>query len=238
MFKGFRLLILICISILLFEAFSGNFFSELTGHNNRFQDTADNISPKSHDIPGPDTRGENDNWSMHGYDMQNSFDYPSVAPDEGDVIWDVNFPADFVAAPSVIDGNIYVGGTDYKLYCIDANTGNTIYTKIFPSQIVTSPYIDGDMLYFGCRDYNLYAFNRETRETEWSFPTDGDVDSSPKVVDGAVYFGSLDGCFYAVDTVTQTLKWKYDSGAGYSIKSSPAISGDSVVFGCYKVGVS
>ena len=238
MYKDFRPLILICISILLFEAFSANFFSDHAENENVIDDIAPDTSQEPRQESTRVTRGENDTWSMHGYDMKNSFNYPSAAPDEGDVIWDKPFPADFAAAPSIIDGTIYVGGTDFKLYCIDANTGDTIYTKIFPSQIVSSPYIDGDMLYFGCRDKKLYAFNRETRETEWSFPTGGDVDSSPKVLDEAVYFGSLDGCFYAVDTVTQALKWEYDCGNGYSVKSSPAISDDNVVFGCYKVGES
>ncbi|MDP6154906.1 MAG: PQQ-binding-like beta-propeller repeat protein [Candidatus Thermoplasmatota archaeon] len=203
----------------------------------RFQDSANDVvinDDATSDVGEPVIRSTSGNsWSMFGYDQTNSFNYPNAAPETNDVIWNANFAADFSASPAVIDGLIYVGGTDYYLYCIDANTGEEVFKIHLPSQVVSSPCVVGDMIYVGCRDRNLYAFNRETQNEEWKFTTGGDVDSSPKVVGDTVYFGSLDGYFYAVDTITHSLVWKYWCGEGYMVKSSPAISGNRLVFGSY-----
>ena len=52
------------------------------------------------------------------------------------------------------------------------------------------------------------------------------------VVSGdAVYFGSHDGSLHGVDRVTGTLKWRHPIGPW--VKSSPAVTGNSVLVGAY-----
>jgi len=209
----------------------------LLGENEGFRSAVNDVEINNDTAGAFDGRGtrstEKSSWSMYGYDGTNSFNYPDAAPETNDIIWNADFDADFSASPAIIDGLIYVGGTDYNLYCIDAITGEEVFKHHFPSQVVSSPCVVGDMIYVGCRDGNLYAFNRETREEVWNFATGGDVDSSPKLVGDTVFFGSLDGYFYAVDTITHSLVWKFWSGNDHMVKSAPAISGNRLVFGTY-----
>ena len=230
MLKAQRFLLASGISVMfVLLTLTGN----LPEHGTRRVDVGSLYNDNERDDACFTTRAIDESWLMYGHDLLNSFNYPDAGPATDDTVWEVNHDADFSASPVIVDGLMYVGGTDFELYCIDVNTGETVFSHHFPSQLVSSPCVVGDMVYIGCRDYNLYAFNKATREQEWNFSTDGDVDSSPKVVGSTLYFGSLDGYMYAVDTITHSLIWKYWCGADFMIKSSPAISGNRLVFGCY-----
>ncbi len=226
---------LMMIGSLLLPLMAGMLFEMNSGPDARIvvTDGREDISVSHSD----ETRAQGDDeWTMFGGDNVNSFNYPDESPDTDNVLWDQGFPADFSASPAIVDGLLYIGGTDYKLHCIDGSTGETVYTHPFPSGIVSTPCIDGDMLYVGCRDYRLHAFDLSQRTEVWSFLTGGDVDSSPKIKGDNVYFGSLDGYIYSVDTATHNLTWKYSPGGDHMIKSSPAISGDKLVVGSYELG--
>ncbi len=231
--RVYKSIIMVFISMILIGTAMKGFPAENKENTNTANDVLMNKDTTTFFNDRATRTTDKGSWPMYGYDGTNSFNYPNSAPRTNDVIWNTNFAADFSATPAVIDGLIYVGGTDYNLYCIDANTGQEIFKYHFPSQVVSTPCVVGDMIYVGCRDGNMYAFNRETQEEEWKFTTGGDVDSSPKVVGETVYFGSLDGYFYAVDTITHLLVWKYWCGEDYMVKSAPAISGNRLVFGTY-----
>jgi len=173
---------------------------------------------------------EGDSWTMFGYDHKNTHNYPHIAPNGSTTVWESNFDSRFFSSPCVVDGKIYVGGDDFKLYCVDAGTGQVLFDHFFPSQVTASPCVVGDIVYVACKDHKLYAFNTTREDVDWTYEASGSLESSPIVRDGAVYFSSFDGNIYAVDTYTHQLIWRYECEDDYNITTTAAIQGGNVLF--------
>ena len=55
-------------------------------------------------------------------------------------------------AAGVHKGNIYFGGCDAQIYCIDAETGETRYTSRLPDSNWATPIGIGDNVFVFCKD--------------------------------------------------------------------------------------
>jgi len=126
-----------------------------------------------------------------------------------------------------VDGTIYVGSFDNKLYAINPDgsekwnftTGYTVYS---------SPVLGNDgTIYIGSWDNKLYAINPNGTQ-KWNFTTGDRVRSSPAIgSDGTIYIGSNDYVFYAINP-DGTEKWSFTTGK--YIVSSPAIGHDGTIY--------
>ncbi|HNQ32320.1 MAG TPA: PQQ-binding-like beta-propeller repeat protein, partial [Methanoculleus sp.] len=83
-----------------------------------------------------------------------------------------------VSGVAVADGQVYLGGTDGRLYCIDEEAGETLWTS---GQIDATGYFglsssplvyEGTVYALSASDGVLHAFTPEGIES-WSFPTGG-----------------------------------------------------------------
>jgi len=126
-----------------------------------------------------------------------------------------------------IDGTIYIGSWDQKLYAIYPN-GTKKWEFTTNGGVVSSAAIDGNgIIYVGSEDGNLYAINPDGTK-KWEFTADGRITSSPAISkNGVVYVGCDDGSLYAINP-NGTQKWKFTTGG--SIKSSPTIDANGVVY--------
>ncbi|TMC18487.1 MAG: hypothetical protein E6J34_17015 [Chloroflexi bacterium] len=132
------------------------------------------------------------------------------------------------SAPAVVNGTVYVGAWDGKLYAIDVVSGTKRWTYQTNNHIISSPAVVGGVVYIGSWDGNLYAIDAISGNKKWAYQTGGSIyGSSPAVVDGVVYIGSWDGKLYAIDVASGSQKWTYQTGD--SITSSPAVV-DGVVY--------
>ncbi|NLA30456.1 MAG: PQQ-like beta-propeller repeat protein, partial [Methanomicrobiales archaeon] len=138
-----------------------------------------------------------------------------------------------VSGVAIADGQVYLGGTDGRLYCIDEETGETLWesaridmTSIFG--LSSSPLVyDGVIYALSASDGVLHAFTPEGIES-WSFPTGGTVGNftSPAAADGKVFVAGNESNLFCIDTVTQTDTW--DVSLPTSVKSTPVVSDGKV----------
>ncbi len=128
------------------------------------------------------------------------------------------------SSPAVVDGIVYLGSDDGKVYALNASTGAETWSYTTGGRVLGSPAVVDGVVYVGSYDQNLYALDQETGALLWSFETDGWVTSSPAVTGGVVYSGSLDDQLYAIDAVTGEEIWNASFGEYPSIDSSPAVA--------------
>jgi outer membrane protein assembly factor BamB len=133
----------------------------------------------------------------------------------------VTTTGDFVAEPAVVDGVVYVGSADRKVYALNAATGATIWTATTGGPVRSSPAVVDGMVYVGSADGKVYALNAATGATRWTVTTGGPVRSSPAVVDGVVYIGSADRRVYALDAATGATVWTATTGG--EVSDPPAV---------------
>lgn len=133
--------------------------------------------------------------------------------------WDFASEA-IMQSPTVINGKVYFGSMDHKLYALDIS-GNPNTTPpvawIFEggAGFSTNPLyveINGTKrIYAGNRDGKMYVLNADTGALVASYQTGGYIDYSAAwggTTDDTVYFASNDSKAYAIDNNGSTsLKW-------------------------------
>jgi outer membrane protein assembly factor BamB len=136
-----------------------------------------------------------------------------------------------IASPAVAGGKVYFPTSDTGLFhALDAKTGAPVFSLDFKHwPMFSSPAVAGDFAYVGSHSGRLYVINLKTQKLAWSFDTDGRKkngatytkdDDTPKAE--AAFFD-----FFYNDMVEGVAKMM-SVGA---VLSSPAISGDTVIFG-------
>lgn len=141
------------------------------------------------------------------------------------------YGVDLYSSPAVTNGYVYVGMTDYKVYCLDSKTGEELWNFPTGGIVTSSPAISGGYVYVGSADNKVYCLNAQTGYKVWDFSTRGDVHSSPAVSGGYVYVGSRDRNVYCLDSNTGKIIWVFAT-EGW-VDSSPVVSGGYVYVGSY-----
>ncbi len=141
----------------------------------------------------------------------------------GKELWRYTVSGDYVRAPAVGDGAVYISyanGVD----AIDAATGKMLWhVQVFnPTEVSVS---DG-LVYFGSFLGGLYAVDAKSGERRWLDST-GPIASSPAVAENTVYVGSDDHNIYAIDALTGAKRWTFPTGD--RVRSSPAVA-DGLVY--------
>lgn len=119
------------------------------------------------------------------------------------------------SSPTVVNGIVYVGSDDGKLFAINSVTGQQEWTFVTRGQINSRPTVVNGVVYVGSADSNLYAIDAMTGREKWAFPTGSGVSASPMVVDGTVYISSGSGKLFAIDTTTGQQKWVFMAGGPF-----------------------
>lgn len=122
--------------------------------------------------------------------------------------------------PALVDGRVYVGGTDGVVYAVDAVTGACEWTRALTHErIVATPTVRGDTVYVGCQDpharelEHLYALERRTGRVRWAAGTGQGVSSAPRVLDGRVFVVDAGGSsVVAFDAGTGDRLWSASVG--------------------------
>ncbi|WP_237291732.1 outer membrane protein assembly factor BamB family protein [Streptomyces sp. Sge12] len=139
--------------------------------------------------------------------------------------------------PAVVDGTVYIGSYDKKVYALDAVTGTPRWTHTTSSgfwarlaeRVVSSPVVVDGTVYIGSGDKKVYALDAATGTPRWTHTAGDWVLSSPTVVDGTVYVGSDDCRVYALDAATGTPRWTHTAGGW--VRSSPTVVDGTVYVG-------
>jgi len=181
--------------------------------------------------------------------------YRTTAPEALSLKWAFATGESIVSSPTVLNGTVYVGSSDNKLYAIDAKTGQQKWHFLTKGNVASTPAVSGASVFVLSLDGNLYALDAASGSQKWVFATGGEhrfsapgvgylqpstemmpdpwdlFISSPTVVDGIVYFGSGDNHVYALDAATGALKWKFKTGD--VVHASPAVANGLVFIGSF-----
>jgi len=149
---------------------------------------------------------------------------------DGKFQWKYLTEGGIVSKPSAYDGNIYFGSEDNRLHVVSVRSGKVVWTYYTDGPVRSSTCIAEGHVFIGSDDQHLHAVNINTGRAAWKFQTSDPIRSTPLVVDGLVYVGNEMGDFVAVDFRGE-LKWRFRARRG--ITSSPASTGDLIVFGSH-----
>lgn len=136
----------------------------------------------------------------------------------------------WASSPTIVEGVIYVGSGDGKVYAVDLQTGQPRWSRATRHRVRSTPAVVDGSVYVGSFDGHLYALDAATGEERWKFQTGDAVQSSPAVADGVVVFGSRSMAVFALEAKTGALKWRRPHSGSW-VLASPAIAGGKVVIG-------
>jgi outer membrane protein assembly factor BamB len=180
-------------------------------------------------------------WPMFHHDVNHTGTSTSTGPITNNTLWTYTTGNAVYSSPAIVDGFVYVGSYDKKVYCLSASNGTLVWSYTTILIVHSSPAVVDGRVYVGSGEYVtggiVYCLNATTGTFIWSFTTGGEdarlsgVYSSPAIVDGLVYFGCNSGRVYCLNATTGAVFWWVrPSGTGYII-SSPAIVGGLVYVG-------
>ncbi|HET8521982.1 MAG TPA: PQQ-binding-like beta-propeller repeat protein [Thermomicrobiales bacterium] len=132
---------------------------------------------------------------------------PGPGPDrEPAIAWSFPTQEDIYSSPAVVDGAVYFGGNDGRLYAVDALDGSERWHFQTEGHQISSPALADGMAFIGSDDDHIYAVDTATGKEQWRFDAGSYVYASPVVVDNVVYAGTGAG-LYAIDAATGAEIW-------------------------------
>lgn len=145
---------------------------------------------------------------------------------DGSEIWSYNTWSHVCTSPTIVDGVIYIGNNECRLYALNLTaTGNPYLWDVHlggtSAQFSSSPTYCNGVIYIGDTDGTMYARSAADGSEIWTSTAGRFLYSSAAVADGVVYIGSHDKNLYAFNATDGTIIWTYATGD--AIWSSPAI---------------
>jgi outer membrane protein assembly factor BamB len=134
-------------------------------------------------------------------------------------------------SPLLIDGTLYFGSWDRKMYAMDVRTRKIRWTFRAGDEIKTAPAYSKGTIYFGAYDNRMYAVDARTGRLRWSASGEANFYSTPAVAYGRVYVGNTDGRVYAFGAKSGNLLWATSTGS--YVYSGPAVWNKTVYVGSH-----
>jgi outer membrane protein assembly factor BamB len=169
---------------------------------------------------------------MFREDLHHSGIYKSTVPKNNTLLWSFDTGASMESSPVVVEGKIYFGCEDGKVYCLNALNGAEIWNFTTENEVDSTPTVVDGVVYFGSTDMNLYAIDANTGAELWTyslFSTFGQIKSSPAIAYDKIFFGASDGNLYSLNKTTHELEWTFPTED--DIQSSPAVDWPFVYIG-------
>lgn len=137
-----------------------------------------------------------------------------------------------ISSPNFYKDAVVFASQDSRLYSLDAATGKLNWKYAIEDQIQCSPTIvDGRAFLAGC-DGKLHIVDVAKGEAINDVDIFNPTGVTPAVLGDRVYFGTEGGELLCVNWRTAKTEWTYaDENSHQSIRSSPAVTKDVVVFG-------
>ena len=159
--------------------------------------------------------GTYDDWPMFHGDAANTGYTPFDGPDTNDVAWTYQTGGAVYSSPAVLDGMLYVGSLDGKLYALDSETGSKAWSFTAVGPIHSSPAVDGNQVYFLDESGTVYALDAATGAQNWATALgNGAWDwSSPALHGGNVFIADSTGWVHSLKTTDGTSNWSTYIGA-------------------------
>ena len=185
-------------------------------------------------------------WTMWQFDLQGSrynANESTLSPTNVGSLqlkWAFGFPGAIAQSsqPAVVNGTVYSGGRDGKMYALDAKTGATKWVfdtgttlEHIPAYgLRDGPAVSNGLVYFGDNAANVWAVDAATGARRWKTQVETHplsiITSSPLFFDGHIYVGvasqeegpagvdaypccTFRGSVVSLDAGTGAVQWKY-----------------------------
>ena len=110
-------------------------------------------------------------------------------------------------SPTVVNGVLYIGSWDHKIYALNADTGSKLWSYATPDRVCSQPAVVGGVVYVGSYGATFLALDAGSGAKLWSYIA-GDSVFGASVANGVVYVGSFDHNVYALDASSGERLWK------------------------------
>jgi outer membrane protein assembly factor BamB len=191
------------------------------------------------------------NATFHG-NVARTGEQPGPNPrGTGRLLWRFQTEGGIRTSPVLLNGLLYFGSNDGRVYAIDAGNGEPRWSFETGGAVRSTPTVSDGLVVFGSDDGYVYCVSADTGELQWrflvgrfeltgartndEFLTRKTVTSSPLVVEGIVYIGSNDETMHAIDLTTGIERWNANF-RGATV-SAPAYA-DGVIYSGTEAGVT
>ncbi|MDQ3669001.1 MAG: PQQ-binding-like beta-propeller repeat protein [Actinomycetota bacterium] len=141
------------------------------------------------------------------------------------------------SSPLLVDGVLYFGSWDKKIYALDAKTRRVLWTHLTGDKVKGGAAYAKGTVYIGAYDGKVYALGAKSGKLRWDSAAQGGIRgagnfyATPAVAYGRVFIGNTDGKVYAFGAKSGDLLWSHDTG-GY-VYGSAAVFDKTVYIGSY-----
>jgi outer membrane protein assembly factor BamB len=147
----------------------------------------------------------------------------SLDADNGAIIWQETYSTYIISSAAYKDGKIYIGKqSGGGVICLWANNGTEFWNRNYSGGgVFSTPALSDDRVFFTTESGYLYALWQSDGSEDWS------LDTGPTTYSSPVFSGDkvlIAGHAYYQSNGTEV--WSN----GYSLYSTPAVSGDRMVY--------
>lgn len=143
--------------------------------------------------------------------FMNDLEFSGQSPDKTlkpplALLWQFKTGGPLQASPVIVNGILYIGSTDGKLYALNAKQWEIKWVFNAGSAIRSAVAVSGGRVYFSARDNNVYALDAARGDLLWQFKSKSWMDAPPIISDGRVYIGAFSSKIYLLNAITGALE--------------------------------
>lgn len=125
--------------------------------------------------------------------------------DLGDGQWAL---PDFVPAPAVVDGTVYVSTSNGLVAAVDATSGAVLWQQSVGNPTLWEPTVADGRVYVSADESRLVALDATTGAELWSWDYPGGIMTQfPTIADGTLFIADFSDSVYAIDLATGKMLW-------------------------------
>ena len=173
-----------------------------------------------------------DAWPLFRGDPQSQGVYDGTLPASMKRRWQFRVAdGSFESTPTIVDGTVFIGDMDGKLYALDLDQGTVRWTWEGELGFVTAAAYRHGRLFLGDIGGDFVCIDAAKGKMLWKFRSDAEINSSANFFGEHVLFGSQDTTLYCLDQKSGKLVWKH--AIADQIRCMPTLAEDRCfVAGC------
>jgi len=117
----------------------------------------------------------------------------------GDSVYVSNIGGSFYGGSTIVDGVIYIGNNNRKLYALNLDDGNVIWEFDSEARILMTPAADSENIVFGNLAGNLFSLNRIDGTLNWKTKFRGVLNATPLLTENRIIVPEVFFSFHLVD---------------------------------------